>query len=129
MANRNRIAILFLLSLLPLPGGAVELAELMAKVATTGASATEEMTGATQEKIVQITKARGTIRATVDVIAPLPTTAETCRLMRVRFKLEQVEAKDGSLVPYTQTLTMPWCPSQAGYDALGNVPSMIRVGP
>lgn len=77
---------------------------------------------------MKITKARGEISATVEVLAPLPTPTEVCRQVRIAFYLAQVETKQGTLVPYTQTLDMPWCPSAAGYTALQGTPGLFRVG-
>lgn len=105
-----------------------ELADLVRQAVAGGVPASGNITGKSAAKIVEITKARGEISATVEVLAPLPTPTEVCRQVRIAFYLAQVETKQGPLVSYTQTLDMPWCPSAAGYAALQGTPGLFRVG-
>lgn len=104
-----------------------ELGDLVRQAVADGTSASGSITGKSAERIVVLTKARGALSATVDVLAPLPAGPEVCRQLRVTFYLKDVETTDGLLVPYTQTLEMPWCPSQRGYANLKGMPGLFRV--
>lgn len=117
-----------LVALLPCVSHGSELADLVRQAVATGVPVSGRVTGKSAAKIVEITRAQGELSATVEVLAPLPTPTEVCRQVRIAFYLADVETKDGNLVPYTQTLDMPWCPSAAGYAALQGTPGLFRVG-
>lgn len=117
-----------ILALLAWSAHGAELADLVRQAVATGVPASGTITGKSAAKIVEITKARGELSATAEVLAPLPAGMEICRRVRIAFYLTDVETKDGTLVPYTQTLDMPWCPSAAGYAALRGTPGLFRVG-
>lgn len=121
-------AFVLLAAWLPSASYAAELGDLVRQAVATGVSASGKITGKSAAKIVEITKARGELSATVEVLAPLPAGSEICRQVRIAFFLKDVETKQGNLIPYTQTLDMPWCPSQAGYAALKGTPGLFRVG-
>lgn len=124
---RARIVALFA-ALLPCVSHGVELADLVRQAVATGVPASGKITGKSAARIVEITKARGELRATAEVLGPLPAGTEICRRIRLVFYLKDVETTQGKLIPYTQTLDMPWCPSQAGYAALKGTPGLFRNG-
>lgn len=124
----TKAAVLLFIALLPRASHCAELADLVRQAVSSGAPASGQITGNSAQRIVAITRARGELSATVEVLAPLPTPTEVCRQVRIAFYLAQVETKQGTLVPYTQTLDMPWCPSAAGYAALPGTPGLFRVG-
>lgn len=114
--------------LLPVAGQAVELGDLVRQAVADGNRASGTLTGKSMERIVQLTKTTGEASATVEVLGPLPTEAEVCRQLRIVFYVRDVATKEGKRVPFTQTLDMPWCPSQAGYTALKGTPGLFRIG-
>lgn len=114
--------------LLPVAGQAVELGDLVRQAVADGKRASGILTGKSMERIVQLTKATGGADATVEVLGPLPTESEICRQLRIVFYVRDVATKDGKRVPFTQTLDMPWCPSQRGYAALKGTPGLFRIG-
>ncbi len=115
-------------ALLPCVSHGFELGDLVRQAVATGVPASGMITGKSAARIVEITKARGELRATAEVLGPLPAGTEICRRIRLVFYLKDVETTQGELIPYTQTLDMPWCPSQAGYAALKGTPGLFRNG-
>lgn len=128
MHKKPIFALVVLAHLHPSMGHAVELADLVRHAVTSGITVSGKVTGKSAERIIEITKAHGDMSATAEVLGPLPAGNEVCRHVRVVFYLANVETRDGTLVPYTQTLTMPWCPSEAGYLALKGTPGLFHVG-
>lgn len=120
--------VILLAALLPCVSHGVEVADLVRQAVATGVPTSGKITGKSAARIVEITKARGELSATAEVLGPLPAGTEICRRIRVAFFLKDVETKQGKLIPYTQTLDMPWCPSQAGYAALKGTPGLFRIG-